>query len=224
MLITYKVYKKRKVNKYLKATENRGEKAVSMNVFLNTVLPVATKILRNRDDVNADVFEFFTGGMDSTKDVMGYTDYLSFVGGEPLMIAKQIYDKIFSYALSGVDLWEKSLIDDVLEEDGLLDKKAGISNDNSGDVADTVLSLADIALSLIDKGKIGTSVSRNLYSSAKKESKEAIKKEVVKDTVSETGKQVLKKETKKFAKNITEKTVEVAKNITEENKKIKRVY
>ncbi len=71
-------------------------------------------------------------------------------------------------------------------------------------MADAILSLADIALSLIDKGKIGTSVSRNLYSSAKKESKEAIKKEVVKDTVSETGKQVLKKESGNIPKNITE--------------------
>ena len=164
--------------RYLKTAENRGEKAVSMNVFLNTVLPVVTKIRRNRDDVNADVFEFFTGDMDSTKDVMEYTDYLSFVGGEPLMIAKQIYDKIFSYALSGADSWEKSLIDDILEEDGLLDKESDVSNDNSDDVADAILSLADIALSLIDKGKIGTSVSRNLYSNSVKKLLKKLKKKL----------------------------------------------
>ncbi len=117
-----------------------------------------------------------------------------------------------------VNFSKKSLIDDILEEDGLLDKETNISNDNSDDVADAVLSLADIALSLIDKGKIGTSVSRNLYSNSVKKASKDAKKEAVKDTVSEIGKQTLKKKAGEVARNNSKNII---KDTLKGNKEIK---
>ncbi len=87
-------------------------------------------------------------------------------------------------------------------------------------MVDAILSLADIALSLIDKGKIGTSVSRNLYSNSVKKASKKAKKEVAeksKDTVSKKGKQILKEETKELTKNVAEKTIEITNEIVKYN-------
>jgi len=66
-----------------------------MNVFLNTVLPVWTKIQNNRDEVNAGAFEFFVGDIKADKEFAGYLDAVSAVGGPPFMLVKKIYDKVF---------------------------------------------------------------------------------------------------------------------------------
>jgi len=119
--------------------------------------------------------------------------------------------------LDGVDSWEKSLIDDILKRDGLLDntvEKDRFSNKNSSlnnDIkkefnmaVNTVAEAAIDSLDFMDIGGTASAVSRNLYSSLKKETKEVAKKEIVKDTVSEVGGRALKKKAREAAKNVVE--------------------
>jgi len=179
--------------------------------MFDTVMPVWTKIQNNRDEVNAGIFEFFMGDMDSrketmysTKEVMEYTDPFTFLGGPAFTIVKKIYDTIFSSVLSGVDTWEKSTIDDLLKKDGLLTEEASVSSYNADKIAEMILDLTDVALSFVDKGGMGSKVSRNLYASLEKgASKEAKKKAVdkAKDVVAEIGK-LAEKSLKDSAENI----------------------
>ena len=139
------------------------------------------------------IFLSSVGDIDSTKKFAGYIDPAAAIGGKPLMVAKQIYDQIFFSLMSGVEDWEKSSIDDLLKKDGLLDE-GDYSNDyDSGELTEVLLNLADIALTLADKGGAASEISRNLYVSAGKKASKEAKKKVVKKAVSEAGEKALKK-------------------------------
>ena len=43
----------------IKKAESENKSPVNYNMFLNTVLLVINKIKRNREEVNADIFEYF---------------------------------------------------------------------------------------------------------------------------------------------------------------------
>ncbi len=134
------------------------------------------------------------GDIDPTKKFAGYADPAAAIGGKPLMVAKQIYDQIFFSLMSGVEDWEKSSIDDLLKKDGLLDE-GDYSNDYNGkELTEVLLNLADIALTLADKGGAASEISRNLYASVGKKASKEAKKEAVKKAVSEVGEKALKKE------------------------------
>lgn len=135
----------------IKKAESENKSPVNYNMFLNTVLLVINKIKRNREEVNADIFEYFINKyMRGAEEVSGYTDFA----------AAAVADSM-----------------DFVNIDGA-----------------------------------ASSVSRNLYSSAKKEVKEELKKKIVKDTVSEAGEQALKKKVNDIAKSFIEKVDDIVGN------------
>ena len=116
--------------KYLKKAENENKIPVNYNTFLNTVLPVINKIKRNREEINADVLEYFINAdMGGTEEVSEYADSVAAIGGPVFTLAKKIYDKIYFSLPLLADLWKNSLIEDELEKDGLLDEKDSKSSD-----------------------------------------------------------------------------------------------
>lgn len=213
------------IKKYLKKAESENKSLVNYNTFLNTVLPVIDKIKRNREEVNVDVFEYFIGtDIGAAKEVSGYADSAAAAGGSVFMLAKKIYDKVFFSLPSLADLWKNSLIDDELEKDGLLDEEDSESTDIN-EILDMAANAAAEAvadsLDFVNIDGAASSVSRNLYSSAKKEAKEEVEKKIVnetKDTVSKVGKQVLKKEINRINKeDLENKVIAIANQIKSNN-------
>jgi len=133
-----------------------------------------------------------------------------------------------------VDSWEKSLIDDILKKDGLLDdtvekdrfsnKNSSLNNDIKKEFDMAVNAVAEAAIDSLDFMDIGgtaSSVSRNLYSSLKKEAKDALENKIVdeaKDTVSKVARQVFEKEIDKVTKeSLKNKVIGIVNQIKSNN-------
>jgi len=203
--------------KYLENAKSNGKTPVSINSFLNTVLPVQEQILENREKTYAMLFEnikSFNGYSKKALDTLEKQMIIVSAGSAAVAPAAlpaelaamgymELMEAILGFMASITDLTQKALVDNLSDEENKL-------STYKSEILDILSSSLGLIGRFIDEKSITDSAlntSRKLYSSLEKNNADNAK-DVVSDAASKINKQNIKKEIYELAQKVVEDSEE----------------